>query len=95
MGNYVRAMLAVNQLQDPLIDSLEIAPLLIHRSKISVHHAKQGYDYPSIRLPHKLSKLAGLSTRIYQTVHDGALAFLAVVSSAGTILRINEVQSQV
>ncbi|HYC19662.1 MAG TPA: hypothetical protein VEF35_03450, partial [Candidatus Bathyarchaeia archaeon] len=26
------------------------------------------------------SKLAGLSTRIYQTVHDGAVAFLVVVS---------------
>jgi hypothetical protein len=43
--------------------------LEVHRSKISLHHAKSGYDYPSIRLPHTLSKLAGLSTRIYQTVH--------------------------
>ncbi len=56
--------------------------LEIYRSKISLHHAKKGYDYPSIRLPHRHSKLAGLPTRIYQTVHDGALAFLVVI--AGT-----------
>ena len=57
-------------------------PLEIHHSKISLHHAKSGYDYPTIRLPHTFSKLADLSTRIYQTVHEGALAFLVVVSSA-------------
>jgi len=56
--------------------------LEIHRSKISLHHAKAGYSYPTIRLPHTFSKLAGLSTRIYQIVHDGALAFLVVVSSS-------------
>src|SRR5665811_260570 len=44
--------------------------------------AKEGYDYPTIRLPHTFSKLAGLRTHIYQTVHDGALAFLVVVSSS-------------
>jgi hypothetical protein len=52
----------------------------IHRSKISLHRAKAGYDYPTIRLPHSFSKLAGLSTRILQTVHEGALAFLMVIS---------------
>jgi hypothetical protein len=57
-------------------------PFEVHRSKISLHHAKAGYSYPTIRLPHTFSKLAGLSTRIYQTVHDGALAFLIVVSSS-------------
>jgi hypothetical protein len=56
--------------------------LEIHRSKISLHHAKSGYDYPSIRLPHTLTKLAGLSTSVYQTVHNEALAFLVVVSSS-------------
>ena len=55
----------------------------IHHSRISLHHAKTGYDYPTIRLPHTFTKLAGLSTRIYQTVHDGALAFLVVVSQSG------------
>jgi hypothetical protein len=56
--------------------------LEVHRSKISLHHAKAGYDYPAIRLPFTFSGLAGLSTRIYQTVHKGALAFLVVVSSS-------------
>jgi hypothetical protein len=55
--------------------------LEIHRSKISLHRAKEGYNYPTLRLPHTLSKLAGLPTHIYQTVHNGALAFLVVVSS--------------
>lgn len=54
----------------------------IHRSKISLHRAKTDYSYPTIRLPHTLNKLAGLSTRIYQTAHNGALAFLVVVSSS-------------
>jgi len=53
----------------------------VHRSKISLHGAKVGYSYPTIRLPHALVKLAGLPTRIYQTVHEGALAFLVVVSA--------------
>ena len=56
--------------------------LEVHRSKISLHHAKADYRYPTIRLPYTFSKLAGLPTRIYQTVHDGALAFLVVVSSS-------------
>jgi hypothetical protein len=55
--------------------------LEVHRSRISLHHAKSGYDYPTIRLPYMFSKLAGLSTHIYQTVHDGALAFLVVISA--------------
>jgi hypothetical protein len=51
----------------------------IHRSKISLHQAKANYSYPTIRLPHSFSKLAGLQTRIFQTVHGGELAFLVVV----------------
>jgi hypothetical protein len=54
----------------------------VHHCRISLHHARPGYSYPTIRLPHTFSKLAGLSTRIYQTVHEGALAFLVVVSPA-------------
>jgi hypothetical protein len=57
------------------------ALLEIHRSKISLHRAKAGYNYPTIRLPHTFSKLAGLPFRIYQTVHEGAIAFLVVISS--------------
>jgi hypothetical protein len=52
----------------------------IHRSKISLHRAKKGYDYPTLRLPHQFSVLAGLPTCIYQTVHQGALAFLVVIA---------------
>jgi hypothetical protein len=55
--------------------------LEINHSKISLHHAKSGYDYPTIRLSYMFSKLVGLSTCIYQTVYEGALAFLVVVSS--------------
>jgi hypothetical protein len=58
--------------------------LEVHRSKISLHRAKAGYDYPTIRLPHIFTKLAGLPTRIYQTVYEGALAFLVVVSPKGS-----------
>jgi hypothetical protein len=54
--------------------------LAIRRSKISLHYAKAGYSYPTIRLPHKFSILAGLTTHTYQTVHGGALAFLVVLS---------------
>ena len=54
--------------------------LEVHHNKISLHHAKADYGYPTIRLPHTFSKLAGLPTHIYQTVHDGALAFLLVFS---------------
>jgi hypothetical protein len=53
----------------------------IHHGTIRAHHAKTGYDYPTIHLPFAFSGLIELPTRIYQTVHDGALAFLVVVSS--------------
>jgi hypothetical protein len=59
-------MLAVNQLRAPLVDSLASGLLEVHRSKISLHHAKADYDYPTIRLPHYLSPLAGMSTRIFK-----------------------------
>jgi hypothetical protein len=42
-------MLAVNQLRDSAIDLPESALLEIHRSKISLHRAKAGYKYPTIR----------------------------------------------
>ena len=51
-----------------------------HSSKISLHRAKADYCYPTIRLPYKFSKLAGLPTIVYQTIHDGALAFLVIIS---------------
>jgi hypothetical protein len=66
----------------------------IHRGRISEHHAKSGYDYPTIRLPFTFSGLIGLSTRIYQTVHEGALAFLVVVSSAGAATKTSVEKSE-
>jgi hypothetical protein len=66
----------------------------IHRSKISLHHAKANYSYPTIRLPHTFSTLAGLQTRIYQTVHKRALAFLVVVSSADSATNMNAEKSE-
>ena len=92
-------MLAAEHFLDLFADvSLAKHELLeIHHSKISLHYAKTGYSYPTIRLPHTLSKLAGQSTRIYQTMCDGALAFLVVVSqSEGTDkneLKENEAES--
>jgi len=76
-------MLAAERCSEPFADTaLSKNDLLeVNRSKISLHHAKAGYSYPTIRLPHKFSKLAGLSTHIYQTVHEGALAFLVVIST--------------
>jgi hypothetical protein len=62
----------------------------IHHSKISLHHAKEGYRYPTIRLPHTFLKLAGLPTSIYQTVYDGALAFLVVIAADGKAANTSE-----
>ena len=63
---------------DVMLSKLDL--LKIHGSKISLHYSKAGYIYPTIRLPHKFSMLAGLPPKIYQTVHEGALAFLVVIS---------------
>jgi len=59
----------------------------IHQATIRAHHAKVGYDYPTIHLPPTLSPLIGLPTRIFQTVHNGALAFLIVVSPSAAKLK--------
>jgi hypothetical protein len=75
-------MLAADHYPYPNVQMPKHELLEIHRSKISLHCAKADYSYPTIRLPHTLSKLAGLPTHIYQTVHNGALAFLVVVSSS-------------
>jgi hypothetical protein len=77
-------MLAADHYQYPDVAMPNHELLEIHRSRISLHRAKADYSYPSIRLPHTFSALAGLSTKIFQTVHEGALAFLVVVSSACT-----------
>jgi hypothetical protein len=35
---------------------------------------------PTVRLPDTFAKLAGLSTRVCQTLYNGALAFLVVIA---------------
>ncbi len=60
--------------------------LEIYRSKISLHRAKAGYNYPTVGLPHTFAKLTGLPTRIFQTVFEGAIAFLVVISPSNSIL---------
>ncbi len=77
-------MLAAELYHTSVLNSRDPALSEIHSSTISLHHAKEGYDYPTIRLPHTLSKLAGLPTRIYQTLHEGALAFLVVVAGSNS-----------
>jgi hypothetical protein len=81
-------MLAVDHYPYSNVEMPKQELLEIRRSKISLHHAKEGHSYPTIRLPYKFSQLAGLSTRIYQTVHDGTLAFLVVISR-GCMLAAN------
>ncbi len=46
---------------------------------ISVQSAKPSHAYPIIRLPRAFHALAGSKAAIYQTVHDGKLAFLVTV----------------
>jgi hypothetical protein len=53
----------------------------IHRATISLYHAKAGYDYPIVACARTFSALSGLLPKIYQTLYEGALAFLVVVSS--------------
>ena len=53
-------------------------PICTHT--ISVQSSKQSHAYQIIRLPREFSRLAGASATIYQTVHDGAQAFLVVVN---------------
>ncbi len=76
-------MLAAEQYPGLFLDGMlpKRELLQIHHSKISLHYAKEGYSYPTIRLPHTFSMLAWLPIKIYQTIHEGSLAFLVVVSS--------------
>jgi len=73
----------LNEYQEPgLTVACGSGLLEVHRAVLSRHHAKTGFDYPTIHLPHTFSALFGLPTRIFQTVYKGALAFLVVVASA-------------
>ncbi len=52
-------------------------PICTHT--ISVQSAKASHAYPIIRLPRAFRELAGSKAAIYQTVHDGKLAFLVKI----------------
>ncbi len=78
-------MLAAEPYHKSILNQLGPALSEIHSSTILLHHAREGYDYPTIRLPHTLSNLAGLTTRIYQTLHEGALAFLVVITGSSPV----------
>ncbi|MGZ4864566.1 MAG: hypothetical protein ACXV5H_07105 [Halobacteriota archaeon] len=77
-------MLAAELHYDSVLNSRDPALSEIYRSTISLHHAKERYNYPTIRLPHTLAKLAGLPAHIYQTIHEGALAFLVVIADSSS-----------
>ncbi len=70
--------------QDGAMQNYEL--LKVHHSKISLHHAKKRLQLPSDSVTLQVLTACALSTRIYQTVHEGALAFLVVVSSSDTAL---------
>jgi hypothetical protein len=91
--DFARTMLATATEHYQYFHADPAQPLEVYRSKILAHHAKAGYDYPTIRLPFAFSALIGLSTRIYQTIHDGALAFLVVVSPSRSNLDTRETGS--
>jgi hypothetical protein len=52
-------------------------PICTHT--ISVQSSKPSHSYPIIRLPRKFRELVGSKADIYQTMHDGKLAFLVAV----------------
>jgi hypothetical protein len=51
-------------------------PICTHT--ISVQSSKPSHAYPIIRLPREFRRLAGAAATIYETTHNGALAFLVV-----------------
>jgi len=54
--------------------------LRAHEAKVSgvPQSAQPSHAYPIIRLPRKFRRLAGSAATIYETTHNGALAFLAI-----------------
>jgi hypothetical protein len=52
-------------------------PICTHT--ISVQSSKPSHAYPIIRLPREFRDLAGSQGEIYQTAHQGKLAFLVTV----------------
>ena len=54
-------------------------PICTH--KIGVHSKKSPYTYPVIRLPREFRRLVGAVATVFETTHNGALAFLVVPHS--------------
>ncbi|MGZ7111915.1 MAG: hypothetical protein ACXVI1_10190 [Halobacteriota archaeon] len=52
-------------------------PICTHT--ISVQSSKPSHAYPIIRLPREFRELAGSKAEIYQTVHEGSVAFFVKV----------------
>jgi len=57
-----------------LLKEKHMQPICTH--KISVQSSKPSHAYPIIRLPREYQELAGSKAEIYQTTHQGKLAFL-------------------
>jgi len=51
-------------------------PICIY--KIGVHSRNPSHAYPVIRLPREFSRLVGAAATIYETTHNGDVAFLVV-----------------
>ena len=58
-------------------DLPSMQPICTHT--ISLQSAKPSHAYPIIRLPRAFRELAGSKADIYQTMHDGKLAFPVAV----------------
>ncbi len=54
-------------------------PICTHT--IGLHSKKKSHAYPVIRLPREFRKLVGAAATIYETTHNGGLAFLVVPHS--------------
>ncbi|MGZ4852929.1 MAG: hypothetical protein ACXV3D_07055 [Halobacteriota archaeon] len=51
-------------------------PICTH--KIGVHSTKPSHAYPVIRLPREFRRLVSAAATIYETTHNGGVAFLVV-----------------
>ncbi len=51
-------------------------PICTHN--IGLHSKKKSHAYPVIRLPLEFRKRVGAAATIFETTHNGGLAFLAV-----------------
>jgi hypothetical protein len=69
--------------------------LEVHRSKISLHHAKEGYDYPTIRLSHTLSVLAGLTAQFIKWCTKAHHVFLSLFDQQMSHLQKSQKKSQI